>query len=128
MCRPYIYAGAAGYLERFFRAPPLFLELLTLELEPRVVAVERFLESGDDDVREPRLELAGQARCGGAGACHQPGFRRRIGGLARQAPGRLAKSHHGVECLEQRADIHRAKPVQNVFRAAELSHASRNRR
>src|SRR5437773_122864 len=60
--------GLAAQLEaeRFLGAPPLLFHLRALELEPRVIAIERFLERGDDDVGQPRLDLTGESlrRCG----------------------------------------------------------------
>ena len=47
--------------ERFLRAPPLLFHLRALELEPRVVAIERFLERRDDDVGQPRFDLTGKS-------------------------------------------------------------------
>src|SRR5439155_6279924 len=55
--------GLAAQLEakRFLRAPPLFFHLRALELEPRMVAIERFLERRDDDVGQPRFDFTGES-------------------------------------------------------------------
>ena len=47
---------------RFVRAPALFLELASLELQPRVIAVERFLQCRHDDVGEGGFELRAERR------------------------------------------------------------------
>src|SRR5262249_4955528 len=45
-------------LQRPLRAAPLRLELLALELQPTRIAIERFLQRGDDNAGETRLESA----------------------------------------------------------------------
>ena len=47
--------------QRLLGAAALLVELRPLELEPRVIAIECFLERRDDDVGQPRFELPGQA-------------------------------------------------------------------
>ena len=48
--------------QRALGALALRLELLALELEPTRVAIERFLQRGDDDAGQPRFEAAGRPR------------------------------------------------------------------
>ena len=50
---------------RLLGAAALLVELRPLELQPGVITVERFLERGDDDVGQRRLELPGKALHGG---------------------------------------------------------------
>ena len=59
--------GLAPQLQpkRFLGAPPLLFQLGALELESRVIAIERFLQRRDDDAGQAGFDLAGKSLRGG---------------------------------------------------------------
>ena len=112
--------------ERLLRKPLLLFHLLALELEPRVIAIERLLERRDDDIGQPRFDLTGNSlrRRRSATATFPAAA---AGGVLEPARG-VAKCDDRIVGAEESSRNSPDTCVQNVFPAGELSHASRNRR
>ena len=113
--------------QRLVGPPPLLFQLGALELESRVIAIERFLERRDDNAGQAGFDLPGKSLRGGG-----LGKRRiwwgRCGCRTLETLGGVAKRDHRVHRLEEVAEVHLISTLQKVFPAADLSHASRKRR
>ena len=103
--------------ERFLRAPLLLFHLRALELEPRVVAIECFLERRDDDIGQPRFDLTGNSLR--RRRWRQRRFRRRrLGGKTLEPARGIAKCDDGIVGLEESAEIHLMPAFKTCSRRA----------
>ena len=86
----------------FLRSTALLFELSALEFEPRVITIERFLQSGDDDVGQTAFDLVGDPlRSSRRNRC--VGLRRR---RVRETSCRIAQRDRRVVGPEEVGDVH----------------------
>ena len=90
--------------QRLLRPPSLLVDLRALQLQPRVIPIERLLQGGDDNIGEPRLDLAGKSLRGRG--LRKRRFRRRDRGWSLEFACGVAKRDDGVVGPEQMYEIH----------------------
>src|SRR6185369_16472665 len=108
--------------KRFLRSTTLLLDLRALEFEARVIAIERLLERGDDNVGQACFDLPGEALSGGR---RQRRFRLGTSRGVLETTRGIAKCNYRVVGPEEIGEIHqrgafkRCSPRANSARRPE---------